>query len=284
MWMFCLLVRSLLPSVAPALHQPAPAITSSLPSAREMPSHHLLKVAQAARRLWHTPPRGTCRQAGAQIPGGVFGSHISLNVFKYIICGRLAAQAKGEASALPKSPAACACRHTFTHTHVHTFANIYIYTHMYTHAYIYTRTHKHMHQMRIHVHMHTHNHTYIHIYSCVHTHSHVQIPHACTHRHTHKHVHMSAHTRRYTSLPLPLQGLNPTVTEVPSQSSLPWSLPCDLCSVGAPHPGWSWASSHAAPRYTPGFLSVSTADVGWITLCPGGRPVCGLAASLVSTH
>lgn len=46
-----LVVRSLLPSVAPAPHQPAPAITSSLPSAREMPSHHLLKVAQAARRL-----------------------------------------------------------------------------------------------------------------------------------------------------------------------------------------------------------------------------------------
>ena len=41
------------------------------------------------------------------------------------------------------------------------------------------------------------------------------------HAHTHKHVHMSAHTRQYTSLPVPLQGLNPTVTEVPSQSSLP---------------------------------------------------------------
>ena len=181
MWMFCLVVRSLLPSVAPA-PQPSPAIASSLPSAREMPSHHLLKAAQAARRLWHTPPRRTCHQAGAQIPGVVFGSHISLNAFKYIICGHLAAQAKGEASALPRSPAACAHRHTFTHTHVHTLANIYIYTHMYTHMHIYT--HNHMHKMCIYAHMLKHNLTYTYIYThaCTHTQT-------CTHECTHTPIH-----------------------------------------------------------------------------------------------
>ena len=184
-----------------------------------------------------------------------------------------------------------------TQTHIHTYTcthickHLHIHAHVHTHAYIYTCTHKHMQQMRTHVHMHTHNHTYIHIYSCVHTHTHVQIPHACTHRHTHKRVHMSAHTHTPIHLPpLPLQGLNTTVIEVPSQSSLPWSLPCDLCSIGPPQTPGGPQHHHMLPLRTPQDFSVSARlmlvgslfvpgrSCVWLSSIPGVYPLDG------STH
>lgn len=68
------------------------------------------------------------------------------------------------------------------------------------------------------------------------------------------------------------------MTEVPSQSSLPPSLSPVTCN-GAPSPRLVFSIITRCPPFL-GFLSVSTADVGWITLCPGGGPVCDLAASL----
>lgn len=206
--MFCLLVRSLLPSAA---HCSSPACSchrlfSPFCQGDALPSL-VLKVAQSGQTaVTHATQRGLTAQAGAQIPGVVFRSHISHRMYLNPLYVATCLHRQGEASALPKSPAA-----SFGHIHipVHTVANIY--TLMYTHAYI----HAHINACTkcAHISYLQHSHSYMHIYSRMHTHTHTKIPHAYTHTHTR--THECTHTPIHLP-PLPLQGLNPTVTETQS--------------------------------------------------------------------
>lgn len=212
-----------------------------------------------------------------------------MNVFKYITCGHLAAQAGGEARAPPTSPATHthgniytrthSCKHTHTHIHMYTYANTYTYLQTLT-QHTCTHMHAHMHctGMCIHVHMH------IHTYAQAHTHGvHTYTRHTCTYTH----IQIYTYTHQYTSLPLPPPGAEillwftftagpvcPDLSPVTSAQGAPPQPPTLVLSIITCCPLGHTRVPQVSARLT----------LGWISLCPGGRPVCRLAASLFSTH
>lgn len=139
---------------------------------------------------------GTCYSAVNRLPRVVFGSRISLNIFKYIIYSHQAVLAGREVLLLPSS-STCVYAHTQIHTRAHAYTHVHVHiqhTQSYTYTYINT-------QVQTHVHVHTHRDTYVHAYTYTHAHTYTQKP-TGTHTHTHTVIHwMSSGAEPMTAAP-----------------------------------------------------------------------------------